>query len=104
MPEKLKKIDREFVEAAPYFAVGAAQGLWRYYKPELALGAIVGSALAYDFLCEPGGTLSEAVDGLIDKHPLGTRAVIGVTALHLANIIPPRIDPFYQAFKHLKRQ
>lgn len=85
-------------------AVGAAQGLWKYYKPELVLGALVGSAVAYDLACKPGGTISEAVDGIIEKHPLTTRLAIGATALHLANLIPKpdTFDPIHIVFKKIK--
>lgn len=39
--------------------------------------------------------LSEAVDRYIERHPILTRAVIAVTALHLANLLPPAIDPYH---------
>lgn len=94
--------DREFYQALPYAATGLATGVWRYYKPELMLGALTASTIAYDLLCAPGGTVSEAVDGIIEKHPIATRVAIGTVALHLANAIPEQLDPISRAFKRIK--
>lgn len=84
-------------------SAGAISSIWKYYKPELVTGGLVASALAYDLLCKPGGTISEAVDGIIDKHPVATRVAIGATALHLANAIPEKYDVISQAFKQIKK-
>ena len=65
----------------------------------LGLGAGIA---VYEVLCPRGETLSECVDAALEGSPL-TRAVtlgaIGVTALHLANLLPPKYDPFSHALK-----
>jgi hypothetical protein len=96
--------DPDFREALPYFAVGAARGVWEHYKPELMVSGLAAATLAYDLKCRPGGTVSEAVDGLIDRHPIITRVAIGMGALHLANLIPQpdRFDLIHIAFKKMK--
>lgn len=95
-------MDKETVQAWALGSAGAAQGVWRYYKPELAWGVLAASVIAYDLACKPGETLSEAADSAIESHPLLTRVAIGATALHLANAIPDRIDPIHRAFKAIK--
>lgn len=65
----------------------------------LAVGAGV---LAYDLLCPSGETLSEACDRAIETHPVLTLGLIGATALHLANAIPQRFDPFAQVLSFVK--
>jgi len=40
--------------------------------------------------------LSEAVDRYLEAHPWLTRAVIAIVALHLANLLPERLDPLHQ--------
>lgn len=68
-------------------------------KAWLALGAGVA---AYDIFSPPGETLSEAVDVALESDPFKrtiTLAAIGVTALHLCNLLPERVDPFHHALK-----
>lgn len=66
-------------------------------------GAWIGLAAgvaAYDILCPKGETLSEAVDrGLETKYKALIYAGIGMTALHLANLLPEKADPFHYATK-----
>jgi len=83
-------------------SAGFVQGVWKYYKPELMTAGLVASALVYDLRCPPGGTISEVTDKLIEKHPVATRIAIGATALHLANLLPQRVDIIHQAFKRIK--
>jgi hypothetical protein len=97
----------EQTETYALAAVGAAEGFYKYYlKPELtakrAWAAIGIGVMAYEMACPPGELLSEGADRLIRTRPNLTRAAIGVTALHLANAIPERIDPFTQGLKLLK--
>lgn len=66
----------------------------------VAVGAIVGSALIYDAVCTPGETFSEWFDPLIEQggwKATATRLAIGVTACHLANLLPEKADPFHYA-------
>lgn len=66
-------------------------------KPsKLAITGLVVGVAAYDFLCPKGETISEGVDRLMENHKAATLTVIGVTALHLANILPERYDPFHR--------
>ena len=80
-------------------AVGAAEGAWKYYvKPELtagrAWGVMAAGIVAYELAAPQGELLSEGVDRALEHNRLLTTAAIGVTALHLLNVIPPRYDPF----------
>lgn len=88
-------------------AYGALEGAFKYYvKPELtarrAWLAIGATVLAHDFLCPQGQTLSEGADRALEGHPVLTTMAIGVVAGHLANIIPPQIDPIHRAVEILK--
>jgi hypothetical protein len=87
------------LEACLLASVGAGQGIYRYYKPELAWGALMAGIVAYDLLCEPGGTLSESYK----KLPLAVR--VGGVALVGAHLIgiPEKIDPITRTFKAIKR-
>jgi hypothetical protein len=81
MSEKLEKESRRSVAARAWGA--------------LALGVT-----AYEIACPQGETLSEGVDRLMERSPT-SRAIalgaIGVTAAHLANLIPEKFDPFHYA-------
>lgn len=84
-----------------YATVGALGGVAKYYRPSpaaLAWGAIV----AYEAIAPEGQLLSEGADRAILKYPVATKLAIGVTALHLANLIPDRFDPLHQGLKLLK--
>lgn len=41
-------------------------------------------------------TLSEGVDRALEKHRLATTTAIGVTALHLLNLLPQAVDPIHR--------
>lgn len=69
-------------------------------KAWLGLGLGV---LAYDVLSPKGETLSEGMDGMINKHPKLTYLAVGAVALHLLNIIPNQIDPLHQASRVFDR-
>ena len=53
--------------------------------------------LAYELLAPEGELLSEGVDRSLERHRVLTTAAIGVTALHLLNLIPINLDPFHHA-------
>lgn len=87
--------------------VGAVLGSWQYYvRPELtAKRAWLGLGLAiglYELACPDGQTLSEGVDKALQQRRALTIAAIGVTAAHLANMLPEQIDPFTQGLKLIK--
>jgi hypothetical protein len=65
----------------------------------LALGAAV---LAWELSAPENHLLSEGADRALKRAPILTRAAIAITALHLANALPPRIDPYVLALKVLK--
>lgn len=60
---------------------------------------VVGGILIYEVLAPDNELMSEAVDRAIAKHPILTRVLIFLVALHLSNLLPPRIDPFYYLAK-----
>lgn len=65
-----------------------------------AWGVLVAGVAAYDVLSPSGETLSEGIDRALERHPVSralTLAAIGVTALHLANVLPEEVDPFHRA-------
>jgi hypothetical protein len=65
-------------------------------------GAVI--ALAHNITAEDGDTLSEAMDDWIFAHPVLTRAVIVVFALHLANAVKQQADPVHWAFVVARRR
>lgn len=91
-------------------AAGAVQGAWRYYvKPEItaprAWAVMATGILAYELVAPPGELLSEGVDRALERSSLAkaaTLGAIGCTALHLANVLPERIDPFKRAIDLLR--
>lgn len=98
----------EIAETYALAAVGAVQGFARYYvRPELtarrAWAAVGLGVIAYDLACPQGEQLSEGVDRALDTHRLVTLGAIGVTAAHLANVIPPRFDPFKRTIDFIKK-
>lgn len=56
---------------------------------------------AYDAFCPPNETLSEGVDRALERRTGKVLALgaIAVTAAHLANLLPERVDPFHHALK-----
>lgn len=75
-------------------------------KPELTAGrawaGIAVGVLAYELACPDGELLSEGVDRALERHRIATTMAIGVTALHLLNMLPERIDPFSHFTKFAK--
>lgn len=98
---------KEQHEAYALAGVGAVLGGWNYYiRPELtAKRAWLGIAVAvglYELACPDGQTLSEGIDTALEQRRALTIAAIGVTSLHLLNVLPTRVDPFTQALRLIK--
>lgn len=62
--------------------------------------ALAAGVLAYEVAAPQGELLSEGVDKALehDRYRYLALGAIGITAAHLANMIPERIDPFHHAF------
>lgn len=94
-------------EYLPLAALGAAQGAWKYYvRPEitarrawLGLGALI---LAYELAAPEGELLSESVDRGLQSHKMLVVGSVCLTAAHLLNVLPNKIDPFHQIIKAIK--
>lgn len=102
-------ISRENLALLPLAGVGLAKGLAEVYvKPfikerpaETAWALLLGGAICYDLVARENQTLSEACDRAIERHPVMTLGAIAITAGHLANVLPERIDPIHQIHKVL---
>lgn len=72
---------------------------------KLAITGMVAGIAAYDVFCPEGETISEGFDRLIERYPKVTYTLISATALHLMNILPPKLDPLHQltALKSLRK-
>lgn len=107
MTRSLRQLpNRETIEAYGLATVGAVGGLWKYYKPEpstMAWGAIIAGVSVYEYFAPEGQLLSERVDRAIENHPIAVPLAIGITALHLANKLPERVDPFSRLLALTKR-
>lgn len=79
-------------------SAGLLQGVWKYYKPELAWATLAAGIVAYDLCCNEGDTLSESYKRL----PLAAR--VGGVALVGAHLIgmPEKVDPISRVFKRIK--
>ena len=71
-------------------------------EAKIAWGALISGVFAYDMLAPPNETLSEGVDSAIERSSLLTNTAIAATALHLANILPERVDPIHQVGKRAR--
>ncbi|OBJ50623.1 DUF7427 family protein [Mycobacterium asiaticum] len=69
-----------------------------------ALVALASGALTYNLLADDHETISEGVDELLTTHPVLTRAVIAMLALHLANAVAEKADPVHWAFMVARRR
>lgn len=56
--------------------------------------AIAAAVVYHELSCKEGELLSEAVDRGLEKNPLPIYALVLVTAAHLLNWLPPKVDPF----------
>lgn len=108
---KTKRMKNETAAAYGLAAIGATQGLGKYLVEPIihdtrtstkAWAVLALGVVTYDLLCPKGETLSEGVDGWLADKPLATIGAIGATTLHLLNVLPKRIDPFYQTLKLVK--
>ena len=61
--------------------------------------ALIAGVLAYEVACAEGELLSEGFDRLVERHPLWPRVVVVAVALHVANLIPPRLDVVHLVFQ-----
>lgn len=68
----------------------------------VAWGVLGAGVLAYEVTCPQGETLSEGLDDLLEKSTTkaAIMAAVGVTALHLVNILPQKIDPYHQLTRY----
>jgi len=65
----------------------------------IAWAAAVGGILAYEVLAPDDELMSEAVDRALQRYPWTTRILIATLGLHLANLLPERIDPLHHLGK-----
>lgn len=68
-------------------------------KAWLALGIGV---VVYEFASREGELLSEAVDRYLEEYPVVTTAAIVLTAMHLLNVLPERVDPWVMGLRFVK--
>lgn len=101
----------ETISAYGLAIAGAAEGVARYCVKPLtheirpatkAWAMLLVSVVAYDLLCPSGETLSEGVDVMLARHPVATASAIGITSLHLMNMLPETVDPWHRALKLVK--
>lgn len=90
---------REDYKLLPLASVGLARGVFNVYvRPELTskrMWAAIGlGVLAYELSAPSDSNSLGGADRSLVKYPIITRAAIGITALHLANLLPDRFDPF----------
>lgn len=57
---------------------------------------LVGLALLHELLAGENQLLSHAYDRWLAKHPILVWIVTLVVVLHLLNVLPHQIDPFYR--------
>lgn len=67
----------------------------------VAWGVLAAGVAVYDTLCPQGETLSEGVDRALehDRGKVAALGMIALTAAHLANVLPQKVDPFHQLTK-----
>lgn len=63
---------------------------------------LVAHIVLYEIACPLGQTYSEEADRWIEAHPVRTRILVLLVALHLINAIPSRVDPIHQLALILK--
>ncbi len=69
----------------------------------VAWGVLLGGVAAWDALCPKGETLSEGLDNTLEspRGRLFLYGAIGVTALHLTNLLPAQLDPLHRISEYL---
>lgn len=55
---------------------------------------LAGTVTLLEVIAPDGQLLSEGVDRGLERHPVLVRAAILITAAHLLNWLPERLDPF----------
>ncbi|TDP29777.1 DUF7427 family protein [Nocardia ignorata] len=55
---------------------------------------LAGAVTALEVVAPEGELLSEGVDRGLEQHPLLVRTAIIITAAHLLNLLPEKIDPY----------
>lgn len=75
----------------------------RLRQGDLGWLALVAGVIAYELKADDGELLSEAVDRYLVRRPVLTTAIIVMTAAHLANAIPERLDPYTATFTAIRR-
>lgn len=65
----------------------------------ITLGAGV---LAWNVYCDDGGTLSEACDRYLLRHPWLVRGVAFALAAHVCNLVSPRFDVIHLGFAAMR--
>ena len=64
--------------------------------PGSRMWSVIAVLVAYhEIVCLEGELLSEVVDRALEKHPVAVRAFILITAAHLINWLPKKLDPYY---------
>ena len=95
---------KETAEAWILGGYGLVTGVYKEYVPAKTAWMVLGAGvLAHDVFCKQGETLSEGVDRALESHKVLALGAIAVTAAHLANIIPPKLDPIHQFAELVKR-
>lgn len=95
---------KETAEAWILGGYGLVTGVYKEYVPAKTAWMVLGAGvLAHDVFCKQGETLSEGVDRALESHKVLALGAIALTALHLANVIPPKYDPIHQAAEFVKR-
>lgn len=64
---------------------------------EKAWLTLAAGVIAYELFAKDGELMSEIVDHWLQKHRVATTVAITVTAAHLLNWLPPKIDPYHRA-------
>lgn len=101
-------LSHEDAKLLPLAAVGIGKGLLEVYvapaikelrpsEKAWALGAI--AVICYDVLAPDGETLSERYSQFVDDHPALAWGAVAITAGHLLDIIPEKIDPIHNLAK-----
>lgn len=69
---------------------------------EKAWIALLGAIAVYEIVADEDEMLSHAVDRWLITHPVVTWAAIGLTAMHLLNLLPEAVDPWHWGFSWKK--
>ena len=67
-----------------------------------AWSALITGVLIYEALAPEGELMSETVDRALARHPVLIRAILALVWLHLANLLPKKIDPFHYLAKYAR--